>query len=601
MTVNLSLLAGAGAQFFDNNGVPLAGGLVYTYTAGTTTPQAAYTTSAGSIAHSNPIVLDSAGRMPFGGEIWLSQGQTYKFVLKTSASITVGTYDNISGASDPANIYATFAASSGSSLVGYTQGGTGAVATTVQTKLRETVSILDFGAVSDPSGVIDSTAAIQAAITYAWTKYRRSLSSTPSIGGSFPITKVAVIFPQGVYNISSTINVVSNYSVCDLIGIGEACINWTATGGTAISVLPANSQAITATPVQIKNLMIRSNNTGYTGLLVQQISNCLFENLNFYGFTYAVKNIGSEACIYDFKGGAIESCTYGFLIQQLTTSGAIIKPNLTWIKSVYFINNSQNSIIIRKNPDETNVNNGAGGVLHIEDCIFQGSCAGPAIQVSYPGESPGKGIVNIIRCWFEGYGATALSLQVGTVTMDNCFIVNGTNPILLQDGSCTLVMTEVSSSFSATPTNNCVVYRVDSTLLPTQVTTRNCSVIYQNINQVFLGPNNNLPLTNYVANNVTSNYVNSYSGTTGTLAINGTADIVNTNTIAATKMMLSVTQSGGGVVWYANAMIVGSGISIIVNTIGSANLTVTGSGASIRLTNTNPLSIVLSWSLLVLG
>ena len=37
MSVTLSLFAGAGWQFFDNNGVPLAGGLIYTYAAGTTT------------------------------------------------------------------------------------------------------------------------------------------------------------------------------------------------------------------------------------------------------------------------------------------------------------------------------------------------------------------------------------------------------------------------------------------------------------------------------------------------------------------------------------------------------------------------------------
>jgi hypothetical protein len=81
MTVNLSMLAGAGAQFFDNNGVPLAGGLVYTYAAGTTTPQATYTTSSGGTAHANPIVLDSAGRVPSGGEIWLTDAVSYKFVL----------------------------------------------------------------------------------------------------------------------------------------------------------------------------------------------------------------------------------------------------------------------------------------------------------------------------------------------------------------------------------------------------------------------------------------------------------------------------------------------------------------------------------------
>jgi len=96
MSVNLSAFGGVGWQFFDNNGVPLAGGLIYTYEAGTTTPQATYTTSAGTIAHTNPIVLDSAGRVP-GGELWLVMGSNYKFVLQTSAAVTIATYDNIYG------------------------------------------------------------------------------------------------------------------------------------------------------------------------------------------------------------------------------------------------------------------------------------------------------------------------------------------------------------------------------------------------------------------------------------------------------------------------------------------------------------------------
>jgi len=125
MAVNLSPLAGAGWQFFDNNGVILSGGLLYTYTAGTTTPRATYTSSSGATANSNPIVLDSAGRVT--GEIWLTSGQSYKFVLKTSTGTTIGTYDNLPGISD-------LSASNGSSLVGYLP-ATGP-ATTVQAELR---------------------------------------------------------------------------------------------------------------------------------------------------------------------------------------------------------------------------------------------------------------------------------------------------------------------------------------------------------------------------------------------------------------------------------------------------------------------------------
>lgn len=97
MTVFLSPVGGAGAQFFSNNGVPLTGGKLYTYAAGTTTPQTTYTSSAGDTAHTNPVILDSAGRVSNGGEIWLTNALLYKFVLKDATDVLIATWDNISG------------------------------------------------------------------------------------------------------------------------------------------------------------------------------------------------------------------------------------------------------------------------------------------------------------------------------------------------------------------------------------------------------------------------------------------------------------------------------------------------------------------------
>jgi hypothetical protein len=63
--------------FFDNNGVIIPGGLVFTYAAGTTTKQATYSDVALSVPNTNPIVLDSAGRCT----IFLTPGQSYKFAV----------------------------------------------------------------------------------------------------------------------------------------------------------------------------------------------------------------------------------------------------------------------------------------------------------------------------------------------------------------------------------------------------------------------------------------------------------------------------------------------------------------------------------------
>ena len=93
MSYSLSLFAGAGWQFFDNNGTILSGGKLYTYSAGSTTPLMTYTSSTATAVNSNPIILDSAGRVP--AEVWVNSSSIAKFVLKDSSDVLIGTWDNI--------------------------------------------------------------------------------------------------------------------------------------------------------------------------------------------------------------------------------------------------------------------------------------------------------------------------------------------------------------------------------------------------------------------------------------------------------------------------------------------------------------------------
>lgn len=83
---------------FDANGDPLSGGKLYSYAAGTSTPLDTYTTRAGDVANSNPVILDANGE----ADVWTAQGVLYKFVLTNSANVVQWTVDNVpsgSGAS----------------------------------------------------------------------------------------------------------------------------------------------------------------------------------------------------------------------------------------------------------------------------------------------------------------------------------------------------------------------------------------------------------------------------------------------------------------------------------------------------------------------
>jgi hypothetical protein len=131
--------------------------------------------------------------------------------LKDALDVTIWTVDGVSGMSatdlaSPAGAgYVGFsyavgyaagtvgkwlkdlATSAGAAFIGFIASGVNAVLRTVESKLRDVVSVIDYGA--DPTGIVDSTAAIQAAIT------------------ALGVNGGEVFFPVGDYKVTAQINI----------------------------------------------------------------------------------------------------------------------------------------------------------------------------------------------------------------------------------------------------------------------------------------------------------------------------------------------------------------------------------------------------------
>ena len=330
MSVNLSLFAGVGWQFFTNNGTPLSGGLIYTYAAGTTTPQATYTSSLGSIAHANPIVLDSAGRVA-AGEVWVTDGVSYKFVLKDSTFNTIGTYDNINSTYVAGDLANTTDPALGDALVGFRQSDssgnlTGAVGRTVHQKLQESVSVLDFGA--DPTGVADSLAAFNAAIASFTDPVHTSRGGT-------------IFVPRGYYSLSGTLNISKHINLIgDGDGFAPATTIWApvtylsfpinTTGIRVYSNVDSgngNSGAFSS----IKNLTLKCASVGTTGHGIWSSAIIYLDTVQIEGFAQngvnlvATSSVSGNANVFRFdnvSSGA--NGQNGFFIQGTDVNAGLL-------------------------------------------------------------------------------------------------------------------------------------------------------------------------------------------------------------------------------------------------------------------------------------
>jgi hypothetical protein len=275
--VALSSLAGAGWQFFGSNGLPLAGGKLFTYAAGTTTPLATYTSNSGLTAHTNPIILDSAGRVP--NQVWLTTTLAYKFTLKTADDVEIWTKDNIPGLYD-IDIAAASAAEAAASAAAAATSATSAGISAANAATSATTATTQAGAVA-------------AALNSSNTPYPNAYASTLPLG----VTSVAI-------GTAGTGGVAGTYALGVAGGPTGFAGTYTISGGGVTAITITNPGL--STSAALPTLSFPSGSV--VGAAATATVSTLVLNQRTY---WAASADSSQILLYGNNGGSVATAPFG--------------------------------------------------------------------------------------------------------------------------------------------------------------------------------------------------------------------------------------------------------------------------------------------------
>jgi hypothetical protein len=304
--------------------------------------------------------------------------------------------------------------------VRYLPAGTGAVTTNVQAKLRETVSVKDFGAVGD--GVTDDSAAFQAAV-----------ATLTSAGGKM------IFVPKGVY--------VTSFE----LGYGQQIVGESARGSTLLKPPAGASYVITIKATvsprqhcQIRNMTIHNPNgvTNCDGIYFNSANvanindNHTVENVYINGFRYGVYVTGRQI-LTSYLNVEIDQCVKGMNVVSDPSNYAY---NLNYFQMCRFVDCEEEGVritgynIANKFTNcniEGNNTNKIGGIagmyvenaegLFLDNPYFEANGNGTAVDAINP-------LSNSIGLYLSG---------------ERCFNLRVTNGWMVQSG--TLIAVNVSS------------------------------------------------------------------------------------------------------------------------------------------------------------
>ncbi len=319
------------ALYMDSDGTPLDSGYVYFGAINQnpeTNPITVYWDAAGTQPAAQPIRTVNGMTARNGAPAIVYAGSDYSNTVRSKKGVLVTAFQQASAFSFPLQMQQSLAASLGSSLVGWIRSAIGAIARTVQDKLGERVSVLDFGA--DPIGVVDSTSAIQAAINHAALVQKiwgSGLLKGLPLGNAAIGTEPKIDLLNGTYKLSAQLEFGSYTRMC---GDG-AILNQT---NAAVHILHSTAMyQNTFTGIQfvggMSQIFAQNGATGVTGLegCMLRVRDCDFDGSE----SYSIQALASGA-----GGGAyatLEDNRFFNFANALNTNIDGVKLNGGWLES----------------------------------------------------------------------------------------------------------------------------------------------------------------------------------------------------------------------------------------------------------------------------
>lgn len=350
---------------------------------------------------------------------------------------------------------ATLGASGGGALIGYLPQGTGAVATTVQAKLRESVSILDFGGVSGA----DCTAAFTAAFAALASGGKLYLppGTWQTTGGHTVPQRVSIVgagMGVSIIQHTSANNVLFNQP---LVGGNETTVEY---GGNVYQGFTAygTSAANTATAIKIKNKVnIKFDHVelydfgtlvaGVRDNVANSVNSVLFNGIRFGACVTAINaplawngvtiqgasqffsSTGWTIINYDSANWNIDASTT-FTANQTGTGHIYFGGCTGWVVNAYFEGNPTIGYYFsaRSQKDKDgNATNGGIAIGYVRSGTMQGMTARSAGGTSYVVHLDATSCVVATGC-HAGSGINVSFAYVTTGTRSNSFIGCYSNP-----------------------------------------------------------------------------------------------------------------------------------------------------------------------------